>query len=243
MASGKRLSREHNKETPKEFFFDRNYTHFPLVLEYLRHKIVCLKNYSKIEKEDIMEEFEFFGIDLFSRGKKHAEIDIEWDQGLSKAGTCTVNSEDGRSLTVNSTTCYTHFVTNKLFNSENFVIELESTVTQTDNYYYIGIYNQNYNLSSNCGCCNPANAYYIQCDGSVHINGVRTENTGFAWNSSPCIIGLRVLLNENQIYFYKDSPVNEIGPFNIASGNDFRVYAGHCNTGNGKLNIQTCYSI
>jgi hypothetical protein len=77
--------------------------------------MVYLKNYSKIEKEEILEEFEFYGIDLFSSGKKKPQIDIEWDQALSKAGVYTVNPEDGRSLTINSNTCYTHFVTNKLF--------------------------------------------------------------------------------------------------------------------------------
>jgi hypothetical protein len=223
-------------EIPKELFFDRNYTHFPIIMEYLRHKNISLKNYKKFEREDVIEELEFYGIDLFSKNKQ--ELDIEWDMTLSKSGACSIK-DDPRILSVHSTGCYTHFVTNRVFTDENFIIEFESTVTQTDNYYYIGIINESYSTSGSCGCCNPSNSYYIQCDGSTHINANR-GNSLLSWHSQPCIIGMRVLLSDKTIYFYKDTPENEIGPFNIVSGTNFRVYAGHCNSGNGELKILTC---
>lgn len=229
-------------DIPREYFFDRNYTHFPLVLEYLRNKKVSLKNYNKFEKEEIIDELDYFGIDLFKKGKK-VEIDIEWDQNLSKSGACTVDTTDKRNVRIHSNTCYTHFLTNRTFSgSENFVIEFDSKVTQTDNYYYIGIANESYSTTGNCGCCNPANYFYLQCDGSVHINSTRTTPNNFAWYGANVVIGMRVMLSEKQIYFYKDSPDNETGPY-MLTGNTFRVMAGHCNSGNGSITITTCYEV
>ena len=136
-------------------------------------------------------------------------------------------------------TYYTHFLTNRVFTDENFTIEFESSVSQTDNYYYIGIINESYSTSGNCGCCNPSNSYYIQCDGSTHINSTRNNGT-LSWYSQSCIIGMRVYLSDKTIYFYKDTPDNEVGPFTIVSGTNFRVFAGHCNSGNGELKILSC---
>jgi hypothetical protein len=226
---------------PTEMFFDRDYTYFPYVLDYLRYKNIVMRNLSRYEREDLIQEIEYFGLDLFKNKKN--EIDIEWDQNLSKAGACTVDINDKRSLTVHSNTCYTHFVTNTTFTNENFVIEFESTVTQTDNYYYIGIFNEYYSTSSSCGCCNPTNSYYVQCDGSIHINANKQTNNDLSWYGSPITIGMRVMLSDKEIYFYKNDGSNEIGPFEIISGSNFRVYAGHCNSGNGKLKISTCHYV
>ena len=46
-----------------------------------------------------------------------------------------------------------------------------------------------------------------------------------------------------KISFYKDTPDNETISYDIINGSDFRVYAGHCNSGNGEINILTCYAI
>jgi len=75
-------------------------------------------------------------------------------------------------------------------------------VTQSDSYLYVGLYNSSYSLTGNCGCCNPPNAWYIQCNGSLHMNGTRTENKQVAWNSSKIIIGMKVYLSQNKFYFY-----------------------------------------
>lgn len=223
-------------EIPKELFFDRNYTYFPLVIEYLRHKNISIKNIKKHEREDAIEELEFYGIDIFSKNKH--ELEIEWDMALSKTSACSIK-DDPRTLSVHSSGCYTHFLTNRVFTDENFTIEFESSVSQTDNYYYIGIINESYSTSGNCGCCNPSNSYYIQCDGSTHINSTRNNGT-LSWYSQSCIIGMRVYLSDKTIYFYKDTPDNEVGPFTIVSGTNFRVFAGHCNSGNGELKILSC---
>jgi len=177
--------------------------------------------------------------DIFGNNKK-GFIDIGWDQALSKAGMCTVDPNDSKKVRIHSTTCYTHFLTNRTFTDENFVIELETTVTQTDNYFYIGIVSETYSTTGNCMCCNPANSYYIQCDGSTHINAQRTENTQMAWNSQHVTVGLKVNLQEKQITFYIVDK-GEVGPFPIATGNNWRVVAGHCNTGNGDITITDCY--
>src|SRR5690606_31961268 len=128
--------------------------------------------------------------------------DVAWDRNLSKAGVCTVDNNDERQIKLFGNTCYTHYLTNLEFTDENFVVEFESTVTKTDYNYYIGLINELYTTSNNCGCCNPPNAYYIRCDGTVHINSVN-DNTSFNFqNSNKTIIGMRVMLSEKQIWFY-----------------------------------------
>jgi hypothetical protein len=230
---------ERNEDLPRELFFDRPYTYFPLVISYLKTKKVNYRNLSKFEKEDAQAEIQFYKVEE-ETGKK-SEIDIEWDSTLSKAGMCTVDRDDPRTVKVHSTTCYTHFVTNKLWNSEDFVIELASTVTQTDSYYYIGIVNENYNYSSSCMCCNPQNSFYIKCDGTLHINSAQTTEYDFAWQAQPVTIGMRVYLSEKKMFFYIPDK-REIGPYTLV-GNNFRVVAGHCNTGNGTITITTCTSL
>jgi len=231
-----------NEDPPKELFFDRSYNHFPLILEYLRTKVISLKQYTRYDREEVVAELEYYGLaDILNISKKEI-YDVFWDQNTSKSGACTVNVNDPKNIRIHSNTCYTHFVTNKAFTNENFCIELESTVTQSDNYYYIGIVNESYNLTSNCMCCNPANSYYVQCDGSIHINAVRTTDTRFQWNSQKVTIGIKVMLTERKIWFYMPDKV-ELGPYTIANGTSFRVVAGHCNSGNGEITITDCYAI
>ena len=228
---------------PDEIFYDRSYAHFDLILNYLRTKSFNLKHYDRFEKEDIREEIQFYGLDEVLQISKREDYDIEWDQGLSKSGVFTINSSDKKIIKIHSNTCYTHFVTNKLWKEEDFQIELEVAVTQGDNYLYVGLYNSGYSLTGNCGCCNPANAFYMQCDGSVHISGQRTENSGLAWNSQKIILGMKVYISTKKLYFYFPMKNDkEIGPFTL-TGSQFRVYAGHCNTGTGEIKILDCFSI
>jgi len=233
---------EKGEEMPKELFFDRGYNHFPVILEYLRTKKFNIKEIkNRFDREEVISELTYYGMnDIMGVGKK-IPIDLAWDQGRSKAGTFTINSSDSSKIQIHSTTCYTHFVTNKNFNNENFVVELEVNVQQSDNYLYIGVINEMYNTASNCMCCNPTNSYYLQCDGSIHINGVRTQDYNYAWNSQKVIIGIRAMITDKQIFFYMPDKT-ELGPYVISNGNNFTVVAGHCNQGNGQINILDCYA-
>ena len=230
---------QENNEPLKELFFDRSPSYFSHVLNFLRTKKISYKKMNKFQREELKNEIEYYGLKELLPSKKN--LDIEWDSVLSKQGMFTVNTDDHRIIRLHSTTCYTHFLTNRTFTDENFIIELESSVVQTDNYYYLGIINEQYNTTSNCGCCNPTNSYYIQCDGSTHINGVRTENTQMAWHSQPILITLKVNLSEKNIIFSIENK-GELGPFPIM-GRDFKVYAGHCNSGNGEIKINDCYEV
>ncbi len=153
---------------------------------------------------------------------------------------CSYNNNEKKSLKVHSTCCYCYFMTNRTFDSEDgdFIIEFESTVTQTDNYFYFGIINELFNKESSCFCCTTDNSNYIQCDGSIITNSIRSNNTDMAWRGNNVCLGMKVLLSQKQIYFYlKDGP--EKGPFDIV-GNSFRVVSAHCNTGNGTIDIVEC---
>lgn len=232
---------DQDQQVPKEIFFDRSFQNFDFIMEYLRTKKYSFKGMNKFIKEDLIEELNYYGFSNLTGSNKKNEIDIGWDQGLSKQGNCTVDTNDNKNLRVHSTSCYCHFVTNKVFTNENFAIELESTVTQTENYYYIGIVNEAYSTSGSCGCCNPANFFYIQCNGTIHINSTTTTETTMAWGASSVTIGMRVLLSEKKLYFYIPDK-EEKGPYSL-TGNSFRVVAGHCNTGNGQIKITECYEI
>ncbi len=236
---------EEGTNIPDVLFYDRSYLYFEPILNYLRTNIFNIKKYNRFEKEDIKEEIEYYGLsDTLNLGKKN-EIEIEWDQALSKQGACTVDTDDKRKIRINSNTCYTHFVTNKTFTDENFQVELDVAVNQTDTYLFIGVYNSGYRLTSDCGCCNPRNAFFIQCDGSVHIGGTTTQNIPIGWSSQRVTIVMKVYLGESQkrIYFcFPDKEEKELGPYNL-TGTNFKVYAGHCNTGNGEINIVDCFLI
>lgn len=222
-----------------EIFFDRTFNNFDLILNYLREKKINMKKLNKFEKEDLIVEMDYYGLSEEVNINKKLEYDLEWDQGLSKAGACTVDPEDKKRLKVHSTTCYTHFVTNITWKDEIFVVEFDSNVQQTDNYLYFGIVNESYSLTGNCMCCSPGNSVYLQCDGNFKINSTYINNPAFAFYSQPTIIGMKVNLQEKNVYFYIPDRC-EAGPFTL-NGNTFRLVAGHCNTGNGSINILTCF--
>jgi len=225
----------------RELFFDRSPSNFYIILNYLRTGKVEHPRMDKLRKEELNKEFEYYGLSNAFKSKSNKMIDIGWDPVLSKAGMCSVDSDDNRKIKIHSTTCYTHFLTNRTFSEENFVIEMESTVTQTDNYFYFGIINETYNTTSSCFCCNPANAFYIKCDGKVTLNGRTTDYLQMAWHESPITITMKIDLVEKNILF-SILEKGEIGPFPI-NGTTFRVVAAHCNTGNGTIIINDCHEI
>jgi hypothetical protein len=87
-------------------------------------------------------------------------------------------------------------------------------------------------------CTNPGNSWYIQCDGSTHSNGTRTDNFNLSWGTANVTVTIKILLDSKQVYFIVDEK-GEVGPFPL-TGNTFRVVSGHCNTGNGRLTITDC---
>ena len=167
--------------------------------------------------------------------------DIVWSSVLSKSGACTVDSNK-KNITINGESCYTYFVTDLNLSDINFKIEFEVNVAKSDKFLYIGVYNSsNYTLKNTCSCCNPLNSYFVQCDGSFHTNGTRTENTNFKWASQQkTIIGMKVYLkdNANMIFFYLPEKEGlEAGPYSLNPFGVFKVFAGSCNKANGTIKI------
>lgn len=237
---------KNEKQLPEALFFDRSYDHFELILNFLRFKEFSLKKFSKFEKEDIKEEIEYYGLSDILNVSKKSEIEIEWDEVNSKSGVFNIDKEDRKKINIHSNTCYTHFLANKRFKDEDFQIDLEVNITQSDNYLYVGMMNESYSLTGSCGCCNPSNCCYIQCDGSIHCNSSRTDNYDLAWNSQKILIQMKVYLSDpsaKRMYFiFPEKNDLEKGPFNI-TGNDFRLYIGHCNSGNGSATILECFEL
>ena len=242
----KTLSQYENNisKIPSEIFFDRPYDHFDVILNFLRTNRISLKGVNSYDKEDIKEELQFYGLSKIDV-LKHNEIEIDWDPILSKAGAFTINKSLKGEILIHSTTCYSHFITNKTFTNEDFQSELEVAVSQSCNYLYVGICNQDYSLTANCGCCNPNNCNFIQNDGTIHINSTKTNNGQLAWGSDKIIIGMKVFLSQpnKEMYFYFPEKNNlELGQFSL-TGSSWKIYAGHCNKGNGKIKILDCFAI
>jgi hypothetical protein len=227
---------------PTELFFDRSYVHFPIILTYLRSGVLASQKLQKFEKEELNTELEYYGLKDI-RNKRH-DIELYWDQNLSKQGMCTVDPSEKQKVTVHSTSCYCHFVTDRTFdsNDNDFYVELESTVTQNDSYYYIGLVTESYSYTGSCMCCNPVNAYYVQCNGTIHINSTTNTNTAFNWQSEKVNIGIKVSPREKKIQFFLPDKEIESDTYCISTGNNFRIVAGHCNTGSGSITISKCYS-
>jgi len=152
-----------------------------------------------------------------------------------------MENENEKILRVNSVTCYTYFVLNKTFRDENFEIEFEANVQQTDSYFYFGIVNETYSMTGSCMCSSQVNAYFVQCNGSIKTNGATITNNLFNWQSERTVIGMRVNLQEKTIMFYIPDK-GEAGPFAIV-GNEWKIVSGHCNTGNGTIKILSCIEI
>jgi hypothetical protein len=227
-------------DSPNELFFDRSYKNFKVILNFLREKKLNMKKLDRFEKDDILEELEYYGLNTEIQISKKVEYDLNWDIQASKSGACSMESENPKNLKVHTTTCYTHFVTDKTWTDENIIIELESKVQQTDNYLYYGIVNENYDYTSNCMCCSPSNAYYVQCNGAIKLNSISNENNPkFNFGSRDTIIGMRINFAEKTLYFYIPDE-GEAGPFTI-QGNTFKIVSGHCNGGTGIINILSCY--
>jgi uncharacterized protein YdcH (DUF465 family) len=75
-----------------EIFFDRSYTYFPKILDYLRTKKISVKGMRKIELDDFEEECKYYGIDavedIIAELKKEVEfVSFESSGRYSTAGT------------------------------------------------------------------------------------------------------------------------------------------------------------
>jgi len=234
---------EEGTTLPEMIFYDRAYTHFELFLNYFRYNRFSIKGFKPWQKEEIRAEVLYYGLEPTLQLGKREDYDVSWDRTLSRQDACTISSEDPKSVRIHSTTCSTHFVTNKLFTDEDFQIELEVAVTQTDDYLYVGLFNNTFQTTT-CCCGNPQNTFFIKCDGTIHINGGTISDPRIRWNSQTIIVGMKVFLSEGQkrlFFYFPDKGDLELGPYTLV-GTGFRVYAGHCNTGNGNIRILDCYS-
>jgi hypothetical protein len=223
----------------KELFFDRSYNNFNLILDFLRNKKFNFMKLTKFEIEDLNEEIEFYKLTDQIIIPNKVEYELGWDLVVSKPGVCSLDSDDPKILKVNSTDCYTNFVTDKIWQEENFIVELESNVVQEDNYLYYGIVNENYNYEGDCMCTNPPYAWYVTCNGDITNESIVATNPIFDFRSNKTTIGMRVNLKEKTIYFYIPDKGEE-GPFSLI-GNRFRIVAGTCNFGTGTISILSCY--
>ncbi len=235
-----RLFKE-NKSIPDEIFIDRNYTYFDYVLDYMKTGkssfYAVFKD--KTDQKQLAEEISFYGLNAFSNSKS---IDVEWSLVKSKPNVTIIDDINKRHLRIKSTTCYTHFVIDKEFKGdENFLIEFESDVKESNDYLNFGIFNEKYNTESNCNCCNPSNAYYIKCDGCLHMSG-KIITTQHQFKRKKVIIGMEVMLSDMKMRFYEDSIDNCTDYYDII-GDVFQVYASTCNTANGDIMITKCHYI
>lgn len=167
-------------------------------------------------------------------------LEIEWDKA-DQSNKVTVDENDPRILIVDSKSCYNWFRTNLWLEDEDFIIEFETNITHQNQYWYIGLQNESIIYSSNCMCCNVKNAFYLRCDGNVHIDSVKTHipSLDYRFETQMSTVVMRVQLSEKKIWFSVNNG-KEQGPFEI-TGSKFKVIAGSCNNCTGKVTISNCY--
>ena len=203
-------------------------------LEYLE------KQFSDLLKVNIKDEKKIDS-EISIKNLIKEKIIVGWDPLLSKQGRCVIDVNDNKKLKIESESCWNHFVVNKMFINENFIIEVEAKISQEQNYVYFGMINENYSNINNCMCQTPKNAFYIRCNGDIAIDATRFERKDMAWYSDTVVITMKVLLKERLIYFsilHKE----QAGPFNL-TGNTFRVVAGTCNKAKGEVNLLSCFQL
>jgi hypothetical protein len=224
----------------EEIFFDRSYKNFNYILDFLRSKTIKLQTIKdRYIRELVKEELIFYRMIPAQELTAFNEVEIGWDPVLSKSGTFSINFNDEKNIQINSTSCYTHYVTNKQWTDENFVIEFDSNVINSDSYFYIGLVNESYSFTSNCMCCTPTNAFYLRSNGTLNFNGQTVTEDNLNFNNQKETIGMKVDLKEKTLNFYIPNRT-EYGPI-LLTGNQFRVVSGSCNTTTGSLTILTCY--
>jgi len=238
---------ETGKNLPDTYFIDRPFDYFEMVLNFMKYKQISLKGYNKHERLDITNEFEYFGLSEEAFGKKFKQtIDIEWDPVLSRQNCFTLDA-DKKVCTIKSTTCYTHFVMNNQFQDEDFELQLEVDLTKNSSNKYVGIFNENYVTTSTCGCCNPANAWYVQSNGTIHDSNKIVTDTRIKWRFEKTNITIKGYISESHekkhvMFCFPDYGDLELGPYYL-SGKKFRPFVGHCSTGIGQVTILDCFSI
>ena len=206
-------------------------------LDYLERQFTDIQKFKPEAREEKKEP----DIDISLRNLIKEKIPVSWDQALSRQGRCSIDANDSRKLKIDSESCWNHFVVNRLFSNENFIIEVETKVSQEQNYVYFGLINENYSNSNNCMCQSPKNSFYIRCNGDIAIDSTRFERKDLAWNNQTVIILMRVILKDRQVFF-SIGHKEQAGPFTI-HGNNFRVVAGTCNKAKGEVNILSCFSL
>jgi len=92
-----------NTSLTEEIFFDRSYTHFGFILEYLRTKSFSLKGLTRWDKEDILLESEYYGLNDIVEACTEAckEIEIiafEYAGQYSNGGTNRLEDISDRNL-------------------------------------------------------------------------------------------------------------------------------------------------
>ena len=77
------------------------------------------------------------------------------------------------------------------------------------------------------------------------MSGGNVSNNQALWHSQRITIGMKVYLSTSEkrlVFYFPDRGDLELGPYPL-TGTGFRVYAGHCNTGNGEIRILDCFAI
>jgi hypothetical protein len=218
-----------------------------------KESIASQKNLGFGVSLDFPGEFDYssFGIrdetiSTIKNKKSTNKININWDKAKTKSEMFTIDSSDTKKVNLHTTDCYNHFVANMCFTNQNFQINLEVNVQKESNYLFLGLINGTYNLSSSCGCCNPNNSYFIQRDGSFHINGKQSTSSDFAWGSNKILLSLKVYLSDfknRRIIFCLPEKKLETSTFIIDTGSEFYLFGGTCLYSAGYVKILDCFEI
>jgi len=144
---------------------------------------------------------------------------------------------------VKGISCYTHFVTDIGFENQDFQIEFEVDVPNSE-YLYLGLINNLYSVSKDCCCTNPSNAFYYRNYGAIIINRFVYKPDKIIELKNKKILGMKVYLNKypKQVGFYFPEMYADLGYYDI-KGDSFRVFFASCMSSKGTVKILNCISL
>ena len=213
----------------------------------MMNKVAVIDTSCKIFSDNKLGDLISFGKDeiRFKLDRKIAQMlrgknsfELTWDTNNNKSYS-TIDTNDSTHLKVHGTTCYTYYKTTPKFKDEDFTIELEFKISTYDNYFYLGLINQNV-TSSNCMCCTIKDGFYIQPSGDIILNGQRTNNSKLSYSKDKVNTAIFKVSTTDCKMWIQINDNSEQGPFTIC-GKEYTFTSGSCNTVNGYVKITNAY--
>lgn len=205
------------------------------ILKYI--KTAPLNKLIKINKRDNRIEFNNLKLDKESIFQSNSNrVDLNWSRSQAAIKNTALISNDGKTLSINSTSCWNFQCSEEYLENGINEIELKVEGLTGDSHFYFGICNDSKDISSNSGClcCQNPNTWYYDRNGQISCNNVLVSGKIEVKIKPDFIVKLIVDLDNKTIKFVEDEIESDSFPI---TGNKFKLLVSNCNSYKGKITI------